>query len=69
MTWAQTFRSIEQRSRSHAQRLRQLLKHLHRRISCSAFNIADIGAVKASLIGESLLTPALFLAQPAQVST
>ncbi|WP_456291215.1 hypothetical protein [Rhizorhabdus dicambivorans] len=58
---------LNEPSGRYAERFGQLFQYHHRRIPRPAFNVADIGAVNIGLMGESLLAPALLLAEGADV--
>jgi len=60
--------SIEQAARGDPERSRQPVDHCDCRVTSATLDVADIGSVNASLIGECLLTEALRLTQAPNVS-
>ena len=60
---------IEQLAQRHAQRCREPSDDGDRRVARAAFDVADIGPVDTSLVGERFLAPAFAEAQGAQVLT
>jgi len=58
---------IEQGTDRHTQGFCKLVDNRDRGVAGAAFEIADIGAVDAGLLGKMLLRPVLRIAKPAQV--
>ena len=66
---ARVRRLLDEPSCRYAKRLCQFFHDGHRWITRAALDVADIGAVNAGLMGKGLLTPALLLAEDADVLT
>ena len=65
---ADSIRLIQKARSGGAKGRRELFKNENRRVSSTPFDVADVGAVNAGLLGVGFLAPAFFLAKPTEVA-